>query len=149
MSPEQIAFVTAIWRTVTRDPQVLDNAIAERLPGPGSEPAARAVWIVRAVSRLSRVLDHPTRFAPMVADMVAERIPVTIDTLAADRDALLGALRQLVGPLGPDGEQAWSLAIGLFAEVVADLCLDPFACCTDDHATANTVVLSEGAHRWS
>jgi hypothetical protein len=127
MSPEEIDLVVTGWRRATSDPHLLDQAIADRLPGSDEQRAGRATWIVRVVSQLSRVLDHPARFAPMVADMVAERVPVTIDELATDRDALLGALGELLGPLGGQGEQAWSLAVELFAEIVADLCLDPFA----------------------
>ena len=149
MSPEQIARVVATWRTVTCDAQALDRAIAGRLPGNAAERTARAIWIVSAVSRLSQVLDHPARFAPTVADMVAERVPVTMDELAADRDALLGALRELLGPLGADGERAWSLAIGLFAEVVGDLCLDPFACGTQEPVTADAGTPGKGEHPWS
>ena len=147
MNPEQIALVVATWRAATADPQTLDEAIADRLPGTGDERARRALWIVRVVSRLSAVLDHPTRFAPTVADLVAERVPVTMDELAADRDALLGALRQLLGPLGADGEQAWSLAICLFAEVVGDLCLDPFACAADQPAVAQAIHLTDGGRQ--
>ena len=149
MSPEQIALVMTTWSIVAGDPESLDRAIAGRLPGTPEERAVRAIWIVQAVSRLSRVLDHPARFAPLVADIVAQRVPVTIEELGADRDALLGALRELLGPLGTAGEQAWSFAVGLFAEVVADLCLDPFACAPRDRVAPATGSPSERQRQWS
>jgi hypothetical protein len=129
VSPEQIDAVARTWEDAGRNPDRLHAAIVDRLPrhpGDESAPGDRARWIVDAVSRLSGALDHPTALGPAAATVIARRAPVTLAELAVDRDAVLGALRTVAGGLGPPEEEAWDAAFRLFAEVVADLCLDPF-----------------------
>jgi hypothetical protein len=62
-------------------------------------------------------------------------MPVSTDELAQDRDALLGAIADLQGPLDAAHKRAWTLAIGLFAEIVSSVCLDPFASCEPANQT--------------
>ena len=128
MSPEQIEIVDRTWRRAARDRRMLCDALAGRLPGPPAERELRAAWICDAVSRLSPVIDRPTRFVESAGDLMARRGSVTMADLGVDQTALLGALDALIGPR-TDGEQrAWALALKLFEEAVASMCLDPFAC---------------------
>ena len=115
------------WQRMSADPILLLVALTDRLPGSVRVRTVRAGWIADTVSRLADRLDHPASFVPEAAAVLAERMPVSMDQLAEDRDALLGALADVEGPLDPDHQRAWSLAIGLFAEIVSSVCLDPFA----------------------
>jgi hypothetical protein len=129
VSPEEIGAVAQTWAVAARDPDRLHNAIADRLPGAPRNPAARAErarWIVDAVTRVSPALDHPTTLESATGAVIARRAAVTTAELAADRDALVGALRAVAEGFGPAEEQAWDAAFQLFSEVVAVLCLDPF-----------------------
>lgn len=127
MSPEEIEIVAAGWQRVSSDPTLLLVALTDRLPGSVRVRTERARWIADTVSRLTSRLEHPGSFMPEAAAVLAMRLPVSMDDLAQDRDALLGALVDLQGPLDPPSARAWSLAIGLFAEIVSSVCLDPFA----------------------
>jgi hypothetical protein len=127
VSPEEIRTVAAGWQLVSSDPTLLIVALTDRLPGSVQVRTARARWIADTVSRLTSRLEHPASFVPEAASVLATRMPVSMDEMAEDRDALLGALVDLQGPLDPSSERAWSLAIGLFGEIVSSVCLDPFA----------------------
>lgn len=118
--------VVAMWQesATPRIPTVV--AIADRLGGSLRCRVARAEWIADAVSLLSTVLHHPAVFTELAADVLASRVPVTTEELAEDREALMGALTELQGPLCPCERRAWDLAIDLFAEIVSGACLDPF-----------------------
>jgi hypothetical protein len=131
MSPDDIDEVTRTWRAARADEALLVSAIAGRLQGTAAFRAGRAEWIVRSVSSLAPVLDHPTRFVPAAADLIALRFPVTLDELAVERDALLGALEERCGTLAPSTAHAWDLAFGLFVEIVCAIGLDPFGCAAD------------------
>lgn len=131
MSPDDIDLVTRIWRAAMADEAHLRRAVGDRLRGPVAFRTDRAAWIVRSVSSLAPVLDHPTAFAPAAADLIALRFPVTLDELAEERDALLGALDERCGTLDPDAAHAWALAFELFAEIVCAIGLDPFGCSDD------------------
>ncbi len=131
MSPDDIDQVTSTWRQALTEPDLLHEAIAERLAGSSAFRADRAGWIVRAVSGLAPVLHRPTAFAPAAAELISSRYPVTIEELAGERDALLGALEERCGPLPAATSHAWDLAIELFAEIVCAVGLDPFGCAGD------------------
>ena len=131
MSPDDIDQVLDCWQRALTEPDLLHRAIADRLVGSPSFRSERAAWIVRSVSCLSPDLDHPTAFVPTAVVLIASRFPVTLDELAAERDALLGALEERCGPLSAETAQAWNLAIELFAEIVSSIGLDPFACAED------------------
>ena len=131
MSPDEIDQVTCIWRSARADEALLADAIGERLVGTAEFRADRARWIVRSVSSLAPVLHHPTAFGPVAADLITLRFPVTLDELAQERDALLGALAERCGPLAPDAAHSWDLAFELFAEIVCAIGLDPFGCSGD------------------
>src|SRR4051794_23315816 len=92
MSPEDIAQVDRTWADALTDLDALLGAIADRLPGSATFRTQRAQWIVRAVTCLSPVLDHPTAFVPTAINLISVRFPVTTEELAAERDALLGAV---------------------------------------------------------
>jgi hypothetical protein len=129
VSPEQIGTVARTWDAAGSHPDRLHAAIVARLPespGCGPPPVERSRWIVDAVSRLSGALDRPTALGPAAAEVIGRRGPVTLADLGADRDAVLGALRDVAGDFGPVEEEAWDAAFQLFSEVVTDLCLDPF-----------------------
>jgi hypothetical protein len=128
VSPDDIDQVTGIWRTATADRDRLAGAVADRLTGTPAFRASRAEWILRSVSSLAPVLDHPAAFAPAAAELIAPRFPVTLDELAVERDALLGALEEICGALTPEAAHAWDLAFGIFAEIVCSIGLDPFGC---------------------
>ena len=135
MNPEQIDIVVGTWRDACCHHDVLQRALRDRLPAPrpGStcdecdEPTARARWIIEAVSRLSPVIDRPTRYNAAVGDLIARRGPVTMSELGADQAALLGALDELLGGLSDEERRSWELALKLFEETVAAACLDPFS----------------------
>jgi hypothetical protein len=128
VSPTEIEQVRRTWSRAMQAPDRFEAAVAERLDGPPPRRRSQARWIVASVSRLSHVLDHPTRFATEAEAELARRSPVTIDELAVERDALMTTLRAEVGELGPARERAWALAFGLFEEIVVERCLDPFGC---------------------
>ncbi len=119
VSPEQIDAVTRTWSAAVRDPDRLEAAVVERLPGGAPD---RARWLVCSVSRLTSVLDRPTTFT------AGEAAVTTVGELAVDRAAVLGAVRSVAGPLAPADERAWALALDLFDELVSARCLDPFGC---------------------
>jgi hypothetical protein len=127
MSPDDIDEVRTRWRAALTDADRLSRAIAERLDGSPPFRTARGRWIIDAVTSLSAVLDHPGAFAPMAIDLLARRSAVTVDQLADDRDALLGAIDEVCGPLDTTATRSWHLAIGLFAEILCSVGLDPFA----------------------
>ena len=115
------------WHQISADPIVLLVALTDRLPGSVRVRASRAEWIADTVSRLTDRLNRPASFMPVAAAVLSERMPVSTDELAQDRDALLGAIADMQGPLDAAHTRAWTLAIGLFAEIVSSVCLDPFA----------------------
>jgi hypothetical protein len=125
MTPDQIDTVVSMWHRARRDPGLLE-AIADGFPPSDAEACHHADWVIRAVTRLSPMLDRPTQFGPAAAALAVERAPVQLAELAADRDALLTGLATVLGPLGPDDLRAWHLAIELFAEIIADLAFEPF-----------------------
>ena len=127
MSPEQIDIVGATWQRAARDRVRLCTALAERLPGPEAEREERAAWIIDAVSLLSPVIDRPTRFVASAGDLIGRRGAVTMGELGVDQSALLGALDELLPDRTEADRRAWSLALKLFEEAVASMCLDPFA----------------------
>ena len=124
MSPEQIGIVARTWDLAGQEPDRLQAAVADRLPGPGAGERAR--WLVTAVGGLSAALDQPTALAPAAAAAIARGAPVTTAELAVDCEALVGALRGLTADFGPEEEDAWDAAFRLFEELVGPLCLDPF-----------------------
>jgi hypothetical protein len=129
VNPEQIGTVARSWDAAGRDRDRLHAAITVRLPacadeGPPQDERCR--WIVDAVSRLSGALNRPTSLGPAAAEVISQRGPVTLADLGADRDAVLGALRDVAPGFGPAEEDAWDAAFQLFSELVTDLCLDPF-----------------------
>lgn len=128
VSPDDIALVHRTWRSALADMDQVHQAVAARLTGSASFRAERARWVLRAVSLLAPLLDRPTTFEPVAAELIANRYPVTLDELAVERDALLGALAEQVGGLTGSELRAWELAIGLFSEIVAAIGLDPFGC---------------------
>ncbi|HEX2577557.1 MAG TPA: class I SAM-dependent methyltransferase [Aquihabitans sp.] len=147
MSPEQVDIVKRTWQLANQEPDRLRAAIATRLPQhpeAGRQPDPRARWIADAVSRLSQVLDRPTTFGPAATAVIEARSPVTMADLAVDRDALVEALRGVLGGLADTEEQAWSAAFGIFSEIVAERCLDPFG--AHDHTPAGTplAIAAEG-----
>lgn len=87
----------------------------------------RTDWLLGAVAHLVLVLDRPAALVTEGRAEITRRLPVTLAELAEDRDALLAALDQLVGPLQPGQRRAWMLATDLFAEIVGDLVIDHFA----------------------
>lgn len=127
MSPDDIERVRKVWEAVLADRRNLAAAVAARLPGTADFRAGRASWIVRSVTELTQVLDRPTAFGPVAAELIALRFPVTLEELAGERDALLGALDECFG-LGADDQHSWCLAFGLFAEIVCAVGLAPFGC---------------------
>jgi hypothetical protein len=124
VSPEQIGIVARTWDLAGQEPDRLQAAVADRLPGPGAGERAR--WLVTAVGGLSAALDRPTALAPAAAAAIARGAPVTTAELAVDCEALVGALRSLTADFGPEEEDAWDAAFRLFEELVGPLCLDPF-----------------------
>ena len=126
MSPDDIDEVRTRWGAALTDTERLCGAITERLNGSLQFRTIRARWIVAAVTGLAAVLDHPAAFAPMAVGLLAQRTAVTIDQLADDRDALLGAIDALCGPLDATATRSWQLAIGLFAEMLSTVGLKPF-----------------------
>ena len=126
MSPDDISQVNRTWSLALTDLDALLEAVADRLPGSVTFRTQRAQWIVRAVTCLSPVLDHPTAFVPAAINLISVRFPVTTEELASERDALLGALDERCGPLTPETVQAWNLAIELFGEIVCSIGMDPF-----------------------
>ena len=125
MSPDDIAQVTRTWQQALADRDLLLEGIGDRLPGAPTFRAERAEWIVRSVSLLSPVLCHPTAFVPAAVDLISLRFPLTMDELAAEREALLAALQERCD-LSPEAAQAWNRAIDLFGEIVCSIGLDPF-----------------------
>jgi hypothetical protein len=127
MNREQIDLVRQGWIRASTEPDVLQAAILDRLPGTLRFRLDRAGWIIEAVTRLAPTLDRPATFIPLAGDLLALRVPVTMDELAIERKALLGALDDVVAtPMSVAERAAWELAIGLFAEIVSSVCLDPF-----------------------
>lgn len=126
MSPDDIAHVHRTWWSALTELDLLLRAVAARLPGTPSFRVRRAYWVVRSVSHLAPLLDHPTTFEPVAADLIASRFPVTLDELGCERDALLGALNERCGGLSDAELRAWEAAIGLFAEIVCAVGQDPF-----------------------
>ena len=70
----------------------------------------------------------------MAAELLAQRPHVTINELANERDALIAALNDLCGPLEGAALRSWTLAIGLFAEFVSAIGLNPFSDARDDRS---------------
>lgn len=126
MTPEEIGVVVTMWQDASTPRILMVVAVADGLSGPLRSRVVRAQWITDAVSLLSTVLHRPAVFTELAADVLASRVPVTTEALADDREALLGALTELLGPLCPCERRAWTLAINLFAEIVSGACLDPF-----------------------
>ncbi len=63
-------------------------------------------------------------------------MPLTMDDLAVERDALFGALAAVGEPMtAGDQRRAWEMAIELFAEIVTSVCLDPFGTIDDRGST--------------
>jgi hypothetical protein len=127
MNRDEIDIVTSSWRRACSDPARLHAAIVDRLPGTLPFRVVRARWIVDAVTRLAPVLDRPATFVPLAGDLLAARMPLTVDELAVERDALFAALGDVGVPMSArDQRRAWEMAIGLFAEIVTSVCLEPF-----------------------
>jgi hemoglobin-like flavoprotein len=126
MDRDEIGLVTDSWRNALSQPDVLFSALTERLDGTDRFRTERARWIVDAVSALSEVLDHPATFEPRAAEVLARRSNVTVEELGTERDALLAALTELDPGMTTETARAWQLAIGLFAELVAAVGLEPF-----------------------
>lgn len=127
MNRDQIDIVVSSWRRARSDPDLLHAAIVDRLPGPSGFRDVRARWIVDAVNRLAPALGRPATFIPLASDLLAARIPLTLDELAVERNALFAALADVGEPMNKrDQRRAWEMAIGLFAEIVTSVCLDPF-----------------------
>jgi hypothetical protein len=78
------------------------------------------------VGTFASALDRPAALPPAAAAAIGQRSPVTTAELAADCEALVGALRELTADFGLDEEDAWDAAFQLFQELVGPLCLDPF-----------------------
>src|SRR3954453_13802314 len=95
MSPEDIDEVRTRWRAALNEPDRLGRAITDRLNGSPQFRAIRSRWIIEAVTALSGILDHPGASAPMAAELLTQRSPVTTEQLASDRDALLGAVDEV------------------------------------------------------
>jgi hypothetical protein len=125
MSPEQITAVVNSWDRALAEP-ALHTEIAQRLDGDEDHRHNRAAWIIKAVTQLAHALDRPGLFETLAEGALAQRLPVSVDELAADREALLGALTTINGPSDSASERSWSLAIQLFAEIVASTSLNPF-----------------------
>jgi hypothetical protein len=127
MNRDEIDIVTCSWRRARSDPDRLHAAIVERLPGTFEFRVVRAQWIVDAVTRLAPALDRPGTFVPLAGDLLEARMPLTMGELTVERDALFGALTDVGEPMNArDQRKAWEMAIGLFAEIVTSVCLDPF-----------------------
>ena len=127
MNRDEIDIVATSWCRARSDPGLLHAAIVERLPGTLHTRVVRARWIVDAVTRLAPALDRPATFVPLAGDLLEARMPLTLDELAVDRDALFGALSAVGEPItARDQLRAWEMAIELFAEIVTSVCLDPF-----------------------
>ena len=101
MNRDEIDIVTSSWLRATSDPDRLQAAVVGRLPGSMPFRDVRAQWIVDAVTRLAPALDHPATFVPLAGDLLAARMPVTMDELALERDALFGALGDVGEPIEP------------------------------------------------
>lgn len=127
MNPEQIDIVVETWHRATRDARRLVAALLSHLPGDEPDREARARWIIDAVTVLAPMIDRPTRFAAGASELIGRRGAVTMSELGTDQAALLGALAELVETFDERTERAWSLALKLFEETIADGCLDPFA----------------------
>jgi hypothetical protein len=127
VNPEQIDIVVRTWHEASRDERRLVAALLARLPGDDPGRAVRARWIVDAVTVLAPMIHRPTRFAAGAAELVGRRGAVTMGELGTDQAALLGALDELVERFDDRTARAWSLALKLFEETIADGCLDPFA----------------------
>ena len=138
MSPDDIDEVRTRWRAALSEPDWLDGAITDRLSGPPHVRMIRSRWIIEAVTALSGILDHPRAFAPMAAELLTQRGPVTIEQLAIDRDALLGAVDEVCGPLDERTLRSWQLAIGLFDEIISSVGLNPFDEAGEDQPSGST-----------
>jgi len=127
MNRDEIDIVASSWRRARSDPDLLLAALVERLPDSLPFRVVRAQWIVDAVTRLAPALGRPATFVPLAGDLLEARMPLTMDDLAVDRDALLGALGAVGEPMtAGDQRRSWEMAIELFAEIVTSVCLDPF-----------------------
>lgn len=126
MNPEQVDIVVGTWRAAGDNPYRLRVAISDRLPGTPVERGRRISWIVDAVTGLTPIISRPSSFSDAAAELIRRRRPVSMDELGVDQAALLGALDEIVGPLTVDERRAWDLALKLFEETIASLCLDPF-----------------------
>lgn len=136
MNRDEIDIVASGWRRACSDPERLQAAIVDRLPGTLPFRIVRARWIVDAVTRLAPALDRPATFVPLAGDLLAARMPLTVDELAVERDALFGALGDVGEPMtARDQRRAWEMAIGLFAEIVTSVCLEPFGPTAGSHTT--------------
>ena len=131
MNRDEIDIVASSWCRARSDPDRLLAAIVERLPGRLPFRVARAQWIVDAVTRLAPALGRPATFAPLAGDLLEARMPLTMDDLAVERDALFGALGAVGEPMtAGHHRRAWEMAIQLFSEIVTSVCLDPFGTLT-------------------
>ena len=136
MNPEQIDIVVGTWREASRDARRLVASLRARLPGDDADREARARWIVDAVTVLAPMIDRPTGFAAGASELVRRRGSVTMSELGVDQAALLGTLAELVVGFDERTERAWSLALKLFEETIADGCLDPFAAIRESGSTS-------------
>ena len=126
MDPEQVDIVVDTWREAGNNPYRLRVAISDRLPGTPVERGRRISWIVDAVTSLTPIISRPSSFSDATGELIRRRRPVSMSELGVDQVALLGALDEIVGPLTVDERRAWDLALKLFEETIASLCLDPF-----------------------
>jgi hypothetical protein len=128
---DEIDVVSSSWRRARSDPDLLLAALVERLPDTLPFRHVRAQWIVDAVTRLAPALGRPATFVPLAGDLLEARMPLTMDDLAVERDALFGALAAVGEPMtAGDQRRSWEMAIELFAEIVTSVCLDPFGTLT-------------------
>lgn len=119
MSPEQIEAVRRTWSAALAHGDSLVSAIAADLVGHETMRAAGARWATDSITRLLLVLDRPAAFTAAAADDVAVP-PLTVEAVDGVQDAVVAAVRLLVGGLGSADERAWRLAFALLRELVAE-----------------------------
>jgi hypothetical protein len=130
MSPEELAAVDQSWADLRRRrPELLAHLEASFVLADHPDlAAARARWLVDAVSGLVGLLPAPSRLGDR-ARRLASRFPVagTTPSFAVEGQAWMRAARDVWPDWTDETERAWHHAWLLLSDVLAAESLSPFA----------------------
>jgi hypothetical protein len=139
MSPEALAIVSGSWNELAARREEFTAQLGRSFVEAGARqaPAARARWLVGAVTELVELLPAPSRIEER-ARSFGDTWPVTgaAPSFAVDGLAWMSAARRVAPSWTDQTEDAWRRAWLLLSDVLAIEALSPFS--TPVEAAART-----------